>query len=186
MRGFERDDEDLIAELEEVEVALLGSLVSQVNELLGGAHAAPASSDPFEAWAKEFDAGVELDLSDPLIRRLFPDAYADDAVAAAEHRRLSQDDLRRDRVTDGMLVLSDLAATRDGRLPLVVPPGHVDAWLKTVNGLRLSLAVRLGIETDADMADLRDVSIRDPRSQLLAIHDWLGVLLESLLDALDA
>ena len=184
MRGFERDDEDLLADMEEVEVALLSSLISQVNELLGGNHVASASDDPFEAWAKEFDEGVRLDLSDPLIQRLFPDAYADDPVAAAEHRRFSQDELRRDRVTDGMLVLSDLGATRDGELPLVIPPGHVDAWLKTINGVRLSLAVRLGIETDADMSDLRRMSVRDPRTQLLAIHDWLGVLLESLLDAL--
>ena len=83
MREFQRIEDQLVTDLEEVEVALLTSLVSQVDELLGGAGeraAAPGASDPFAAWESEFAAGVALDRTDPVIGRLFPDASADDAI----------------------------------------------------------------------------------------------------------
>lgn len=183
MIPFERTDEAVVAELDDFEVALISSLVSQVSELIGGrAGAAAPDEDPFQRWAGEFGAPVELDRADPVVERLFPDAYAD-AVAASEHRRLSQEALRRGRLDDSAVVLSDLAATDEGDRPLVVTDGHVEPWVKTINGVRLSLAVRLGIESAADHEALERLSVRDPRSQLLELYDWLGAVLESLLEA---
>lgn len=184
MIGFGRDGDALVGHLEEVEVALVSSLVGQVVELIGGAAETSPTDDPFAAWEGEFDGGVALDDGDPVIARLFPDAYPDDAVASAEHRRYSRDALRRGRVQAGQVVLADLAATDGGAEPLVIPIGHADAWLKTLNAVRLSLAVRLGIEAESDHRDLERLSPRDPRYQVVAIYDWLGVVLESLLDAL--
>ena len=80
-------------------------------------------------------------------------------------------------------LLPVLAATADGKEPLVVAKADLDAWLKTLNGVRLSLAVRLGIESEDDHADLEKLPARDPRTQLVALYDWLGLVLESLLDA---
>ncbi|MDN5570782.1 MAG: DUF2017 domain-containing protein [Propionibacteriaceae bacterium] len=184
MIGFARDGDRLVAELEEVEVALVSSLVGQVVELLGGVHERDQSEDPFAAWAGEFDGGVTLDEGDPVIARLFPDAYPDDAPASAELKHYTRDALRRGRVADGALVIADLEATDGGAAPLVVPADHVEAWIKTINAVRLSLAVRLGIETDADHRQLERLSPRDPRYQVVAIYDWLAVVMESLLDAL--
>ena len=181
MIPFHRDGTDLVAELDDFEVALVTSLVAQVNELIGGAGEPAASDDPFARWARELRS-EPLDRSDPVVARLFHDAYEDE-VAAAEHRRFSQDALRRQRITDSEVVLADLAATADGKEPLVVAKADLDAWLKTLNGVRLSLAVRLGIESEDDHADLEKLPARDPRTQLVALYDWLGLVLESLLDA---
>lgn len=185
MKEFRRSGDQLVTELEEVEVALLTSLVSQVDELLGGAgERSVASADPFEVWADEFAAGVPLDRSDPVIGRLFPDAYADDETAAAEYRRYAAEAQRRARVDDNRIVLTALAATDGGGAPLAIATDEVGAWIKTLNGVRLSLAVRLGIESEADHRRLERLSLRDPRTQVVAIYDWLGMVLESILEAL--
>ena len=195
MTPFFKDGHELVSELDDFEVALVASLVSQVSELIGGTGGAEASGDPFALWARELQGSAPLDRSDPVVARLFPDAYSDDEAAAAEHRRFSQDALRRDRIADSEVVLTDLriadsevvltdlAATQDGRLPLVIAVDDVDAWLKTLNGVRISLAVRLGIESESDHADLERLPARDPRTQLVALYDWLGLVLESLIDA---
>lgn len=181
MTPFVREGDDLVAELDDFEVALVTSLVTQVSELIGGAGASHPAEDPFARWAREMGS-APLDRSDPVVARLFPDAYADEA-AAAEHRRFSQDALRQARIDDARVVLSDLAATKDGAEPLVVAVADLDVWLKTLNGVRLSLAVRLGIESESDHADLERLPARDPRTQLVALYDWLGLVLESLLEA---
>ena len=182
MIPFHRDGTDLVAELDDFEVALIASLVSQVVELVGGG-TPDAPSDPFARWAREMGAGPRLDRSDPVVARLFPDAYADE-TAAAEHRRFSEEALRCARVADSDVVLAGLDATREGAEPLVVHADDVEAWLKTLNGVRLSLAVRLGIESEDDHAELERLSARDPRTQLVALYDWLGLVLESLIEAL--
>lgn len=181
--GFERVDDALVADWEPFEVALVTSLVGQVNELLGAGRDAERADDPFARWEGEFGPVVELDHDDPVIRRLFPDAYADDPVASAEHHRYTEDQLRRGRIADGRTVVADLDATREGTIPLVVADSHVEAWVRALNGVRLSLAVRLGVETDADLSDLARLPARDPRSQLVSLYDWLAWVLESLLDA---
>lgn len=181
MTPFVLEGDDLVAELDDFEVALVVSLVSQVRELIGGAGGPEASDDPFARWAREMGS-APLDRSDPVVARLFPDAYSDEA-ASAEHRRFSQDALRQARIDDSEVVLADLAATQDGQEPVVVALSDLDAWLKTLNGVRLSLAVRLGIESESDHADLERLPARDPRTQLVALYDWLGLVLESLLEA---
>lgn len=185
MKAFRRDGDHLVGDLEEAEVALLVSLVSQVDELLGGGGdpAASAGADPFLAWETEFGPGVALDRTDPVIARLFPDAYADDEAAAAEYRRYAAEDQRRARVADNRVVLAALAATGGGAELLVIKDVEVGAWLKSVNGVRLSLAVRLGIESESDHRALEELPLRDPRMQIVAIYDWLGLMLESILDA---
>lgn len=182
MNAFTREGSNVVADIDPFEVSLLGSLVGQVNDLLGDGSDHPDGEDSFAFWEGSF-TGASLDLSDPVIARLFPDAYSDDPVAAAEHRRFTADDQRRARVADGGVVLDDLAATDNGSQPLVIGPDHLGAWLKTLNGVRLALAVRLGIEAESDHEDLERLPVRDPRSQVVALYDWLGVILESLLEA---
>lgn len=183
MRAFERDGDQFVAELEEVEVALLASLVEQLCGLLGDDGDAP-QDDPFARWAGEMRGGNELDLDDPVVRRLFPDAYADDRGASEEFRRFTADEQRRERIADARWVLAGLDATQEGRRDLTVPAERVEAWLRTINALRLSLAVRLGIESEADHDELDDLAPKDPRAYVLSIYDWLGFFLESLLGSL--
>ncbi len=183
MIPFQRDHDALVAHVDGFEAALLASLVSQVAELLGGDVPRGQATDPFAQWESEFEPGVELDRDDPVVERLFPDAY-DDPAAADEHHRLSQESLRRARIADSQRVLGVLDAVEDDGGPLVVPVDAVEAWLRVLNGVRLSLAVRLGIETESDHAELEALSPRDLRSQIVDLYDWLGLVLESLLEAL--
>lgn len=189
MIPFSPSGTDLVAELDGFEASLLASLVGQVAELVGGSPApSPAAaegSDPFAQWEQEFSAGVELDRSDPVIERLFPDAYTD-PVAAGEHHRLSQELLRQGRVADSEAVLSALTGLGEDGGTLVVPAEQAEVWLRTLNGVRLSLAVRLGVESEADHRALEALPARDPRSQIVDLYDWLGGVLESLVEALHA
>ena len=186
MRSFKRVGDGFEAHLEEFEVALLSSLAEQLRELLGGeVEAEPRPLDAFERLVADQLGRVELDHTDPLIERLFPAAYADTS-RADEFRRYTEEEARRARVAHAAVVLDDLAATREGSEPLRVGPEHVDDWLKTVNALRLSLSVRLGIVDEASLDALERLPARDPRTQLMDLYDWLGFVLESLLEALEA
>lgn len=139
-----------------------------------------------EQFAELVDDGAH---DDPAIARLVPDAYRDDPDAAAEFRRLTQDDLLDRRRDEAAVVLATLqregAALHpadldrvDAESALVVEldAAAVDAWLRTLAAVRLVLSARLGI-VDAD-----DHDSRDPR---FGVYDWLGYRLEGLLQAID-
>ena len=184
MRAFERTGDLIESDLDGDEVALLGSLASSLIELLGGEPEEPETSDPLEALQAEMDGGVVMDTDDPAIARLFPEAYPDDPAASADFRRYTAEDGRRERVSNAGVVLDDLAATRGGSLLLRIPSAHTDAWMKTLNALRITLASRLDIVMAEDAEAIEDLPEDDPMSYLAAVYEWLGAILESLLDAM--
>ncbi|MGB4777659.1 DUF2017 family protein [Microbacterium sp.] len=127
--------------------------------------------------------------ADPALARLVPDAYADDAEAADEYRRLTQDDLLDRRRADAAVVTTTLF--RDGKplrpesldrvdaetaMVIELDDHSASAWLRTLAALRLVLATRLGIAIEED--NDRD----DPR---FGVYEWLGFRLEGLLQALE-
>ncbi len=82
MTGFERHRRSgrIIANFTGFEADLLRSLASQLVELLRDEVAAPTASDPLEAM---FDfTGPTTAPEDPVLARLFPDAYHGDEEAA--------------------------------------------------------------------------------------------------------
>lgn len=132
---------------------------------------------------------AERDARDPAIRRLVPDAYRDDADAAAEFRRLTQDDILERRLTDAGVVRASLR--RDGRdldpaeldrtqaedaLVVELTPEVAGAWLRTLAALRLVLAERLGVTGEDHDGD------GDPR---FGVYEWVGYRLDVLVRALD-
>jgi hypothetical protein len=78
-------------------------------------------------------------------------------------------------------VLGDLEDHDEGMVE--IPLAHLDAWLKTVTSVRLSLAVRLGIETADDLQELDDLPDDDPRAFVYNIYEWLAFFSEALLAA---
>lgn len=127
---------------------------------------------------------------DPAVARLVPDAYSHDTEAAAEFRRLTQDDLldrrredatrmahslRRNGTALRAAALSDAEAEQS--LTIDLDAETAAAWLRTLTALRLVLATRLDITTDDDHES------GDPR---FGIYDWLGYRLEVLVQSLDA
>ncbi len=187
MRTFRRDGAELVTVIESHERLLLESLVEQLTELLGGQDSGFPPGDPLAALAHELTTESPMDHSDPVIQRLFPDAYPDDPGANAQFQRYAQQGQRQERVDAAARVLADLdLPDADGStsLELRIPDAHADEWLRTLNALRLTLAVRLGIEDDQSHEDLAALPMDDPRLQLAMLYDWFGLVLESLLDVL--
>ena len=185
MRRFRRRGKQLTAQLSPAEVGLLADLVRSYIALLDvPERAAKPKADPFARWEAELSAEAALDYDDPAIARLFPAAFPDDPGASAEFRRLTQERQRAERVAAAEDVLADLAETADGAYPLIVAVEDAPGWMKTMNALRLTLSVRLGIERAEDTAQFADLAAEDPRAFWFEVYEWLGFALETMLSAL--
>jgi hypothetical protein len=162
--------------LEEVEVALLQSLAAQVIDFVGPRM--DEDADPLVALV-----GIDPEATtpaDPALRRLLPDAYADDPDASAQFRRFTEMDLRTQKAAHAQRVLDDLE--RLG--PEVMIAGEaIPAWLGFLNDTRLTLGARIGI-TEENHDELLSLTDADPRAGLYQVYDWLTFLQESLVQTL--
>ncbi|GAA1840069.1 DUF2017 domain-containing protein [Microlunatus capsulatus] len=173
------------------EVELLTSLVGQLVELVSDGEperfAEPApGADPFERLVRDLQAEPDAPevSDDPVLRRLFPNAYPHDERASSDFRRFTERDLRGKKVDDARVVLRDLDATEGGTHDLRVDPADAQAWLRTLTSVRIAVATRLGI-TDAESAEeLAELPEDDPRSYMMSVYDWLGFAQETLIAAL--
>ena len=163
---------------------LLESLTVQLVELLRSslddAVAEPSENplDPFAAWEREFGAAEEPkpDHEDPALRRLFPNPYPHDDAAAADHRRFSEPEQGRRKLDEAELVLAYLRHEDD-----LVHDTDQEAWLRTLNALRLVLATRLGIETASDAEEIAQLDQSDPRWMMCAVMDVIAELQTQLI-----
>jgi hypothetical protein len=110
--------------------------------------------------------------SDPAVARLLPSAYPDDEQAAAEFRRFTEEDLAGRKVANAETVVASLG---DGT-GVSLDRAQADAWLRSLTDIRLTLAARLGIQTDADLGN---VSTEDGL-MMRDVYDWLGYVQEAL------
>ena len=192
MSGFTRHRRSglIIATFSGFEADLLRSLASQLVELLRNEAAVPSEhADPLAAMLS-FE-GPTTEPEDPVLARLFPTAYPENADAAAEFRRFTEGTLRDGKAAGAATIIDGL---EEAGLPpelgeeKVVIDIELDeqgalVWLKTFTDLRLALATRLEVEQDDEpfWAALPD---DDPRSQAHDIYEWIGALQETLVDAL--
>jgi hypothetical protein len=155
VRAFHRAPDGTIgASVDRDEALLLQSLASQVTTLLR-----------------------EGDPSDPAIVRMRPDAYPDDPTASAEFRRFTAGGLVERKIANadtGMITLSSAIESGEVRLD----PREAGAWLRCLTDIRLTLASRLGIESETQEPS-EDTILQD-------LYDWLGSLQNSLVEAVDA
>lgn len=148
--------------------------------LLGAVHP-NRPSDPFAFWEADLDERPgEEPQDDPALRRLFPDAYPDDQDASDEFRRFTASAQRRERLDQILDVRVDLDIL--STKPLMMQPERVEYWLRTINAIRLVLATRLGIvdELSADRAE--QSAGDDPSDVIYPAYEWLGVLIEMLVE----
>lgn len=120
MRAFRREGDELVAEVDPGEREVLATVVADVAELLGGGRfedrapdtgsARPATDDDAPHDPAALAMRLRLDPvpapDDPAVHRLLPDASRDDADVAAEFRRLTEDDLRQQKI-DRLAALFD-------------------------------------------------------------------------------
>ena len=156
--------------LNDDERTILLDLYRQMQELLETPDV-PQSSDPL-AVLVGLDGPTQAP-SDPAVARLFPSAYSDDDVAAADFRRYTEPDLRNQKLSNLELVSKLLNGDLD---KLELNQEQVDAWLRSLNDLRLVLGTRIGI-TDEYREELQD----EPGFHL---YDYLTYLQGTLIDAL--
>jgi hypothetical protein len=185
------------ARFEAIEIDLLRLAATQLVDMLDA-----ASTDPQAA------------LTDPAFQRLLPDAYRDDAEAAAEFRRFTSEDLLSAKARNARSVLDtlneapgfdspgfdsqgveltdlDLMLETDAAasaplddtetVAITLDAAAVQAWLRTLTDLRLTLAERLLIGPDGE------IRLESEEASFLGgLYDWLGMVQESLVYAIDA
>ena len=127
-----------------------------------------------------------FDRDDPVVERLFPDGYRDDAEQAAEFRRYTEGDLKTAKIDQAGAILASLPDDGPGEVHLDVETA--EAWLRGINDVRLAMGTRLDVSADTDLGDeLDDAVLHDPASSRvfqLSVYAYLGYLQESLLNSL--
>jgi hypothetical protein len=127
-----------------------------------------------------------FDHDDPVVGRLFPDIYPENAAESAEVRLYTEGDLKTGKIDQAGAILAALPASTGGEVRL--DPEAAEAWLRALNDARLAMGVRLEIKPDTDLGDeLDDAVLHDPTSSRvfqLSVYAYLGYLQESLLNAL--
>jgi uncharacterized protein DUF2017 len=193
MAGFRRTPRGVSARFTSGQAGVLRNLVSQVAELVGGPGAAEAPPAGRAGAGEATGADLPLDPAamfavdepaappdDPVLARLLPDAYGDDPEAAGEFRRYTELDLRSGKVAAAQTVLATLPAD-GGRVRLSA--ADAEAWLRSLNDVRLALGVVLGITEDYE-SEFGALDPEDPRQAYLHVYDFLTFLQETLVRAL--
>lgn len=190
--GFSRKRHGITAVLEPGEVRLLDSLLADVAEMLQDPTTSAGDPVATELGVADLDIGVGEPPADPAVARLLPPASRDDA-AAADFRRFTERGLRR-RKLDGLRTARRTLAGREADeveqvgLRLRLRDEEARAWVVALTDLRLVLADRLGVRTDADAealhAHVADPDSPDPAAWLAAVYDFVSWMQESLTDVL--
>ncbi|WP_203454076.1 DUF2017 domain-containing protein [Jiangella aurantiaca] len=175
-----------------VEVELLRSLVGQLLELVRDEPADLAAGD---GWAAELGLADDAPSrpTDPVLLRLFPDGYREDAEAASDFRRFTERGLRDSKAATAATVLASLATADGAGLPaksrekirIELDSAESEAWLRTLTDLRLALGTRLGV-TEGDEDDWLALDENDPRRHVHDVYDWLGWVQETLVRTLSS
>jgi hypothetical protein len=188
--------------LDEVEISIIRSLAVQLLELIGPGPG-PAESTPGapeDPLAELFAEGPSEPPSDPVLQRLFPDAYSDPGVAAtspeeaeeqrahsAEFRRFTENDLRAGKRENALAVirsLDALAVQGEGGAILKLSAEDSKQWLGALNDLRLAIGSRLDVIEEEDTELLYRLPDDDPRKPMVMAYLWLGGLQETLVETL--
>lgn len=187
MKGFSRRRGVYVATLDRTERTILSRVVADTALLLGvrlDVERAEGDTDPLaaHAWSAE---GLE-EPSDPALARLLPSASEDDGVAS-EFRRLTEGDLRAQKVARLRMVWGALLAPGE---KIEVQPERAMDWAAALTDVRLVLAERLDIQTDEDAeavykaANRRRAEDDDVRAALGSLYMVLTWLQESLMSVM--
>ncbi len=182
--GFRRSLTGRIsARLDSVERGLLRTLTEQLTELVAPPEAPPADPLAVELGLEDLDTAASdlglLEDRDPALDRLFPPGY-EDSAEALEFRRFTELGLRQQKVAAAAIVHGML----DDGDKITLSAAEAQAWLTTLNGIRLALSVRLGIESSADSERLAALDETDELFGLYQVYDFCTYLQDSLIRAM--
>lgn len=114
------------------------------------------------------------DAEDPALQRLYPSAYPDDPVAAAEFDGFVRDDLTEQR----MKAIETMSRTIDSEH---LDEEEVVAWLAAINDLRLVLGIRLAVTEESDPEDFEG---DEGTHGSYALYAYLSMFEEDIVEAL--
>ena len=166
------------AALAPAEASLLRSLVGQVITLI--APDGPPQSPPKDLLDWDAPADQPETPDDPVLARLLPDGYRDDPEASNEFRKYTESGLRSAKHQTALELLNTLPEA-GGKIQLTAD--QAQAWLKTLNDVRLALGVRLGVTEEFEEQWGR-LAADDPQWAAYEVYAWLGAVQESLVQAL--
>jgi len=118
------------------------------------------------------DLRVLLADNDPSTRRLYPNAYVDDAKLEAEYQRLVGDDLARSQLD----ALDVVERSIDGS---TIDRDELEQWMRSVNAVRLVIGTQLDISEDE-----LHIEPDDPDIDRYMLYDFLTGLLSWIISAL--
>lgn len=203
-----RPDGSLVCRLDAEEKAIIAQVAQETADLIradlgigadsGAIQQAADSDDPLQRLEAEFASRDAREPGDSAVKRLFPDASRDPAMAA-EYRRLGQQDLAEGKLTDLRRVMAVMDASGPGRSEVALDQDEAVSFLRAVNDVRIVLADRLGLERDGDFDTVRMLQqigerVEDAASSdnehvggdvVIAVYELLSWLQESLLRAMD-
>ena len=107
---------------------------------------------------------------DGTLRRLKPPAHLDSSEDEAAYRELVDDDLLRGRLE----AIERVESTLEGA---ELDASGAEAWMQSLNNLRLVLGEQLSL------AGVDLVNHKMPDTASAALYEWIGWLLEQLIDA---
>jgi hypothetical protein len=172
-----RGRDAVVVSLDEIDITVLRSVLDELLELLDDG-APEADADPLAA---ALGIGTSTKPSDdPVLARLFPDGYRDDDEAASEFRRYTEVGLRETKRAQARTVLATLDA---GPGKHTLDRDGAQAWMVSLNDLRLAIGTRLEITEDWD-EQVAALDEDDPRRYAYAVYDHLTFFQESLVQAL--
>ncbi|HTI27546.1 MAG TPA: DUF2017 domain-containing protein [Kutzneria sp.] len=185
MRGWRRRGEQVVAEVDRQEAAILRGLVGQVLDML----AAREQDAPDDELAEltGIRVGPSTAPDDPILSRLLPDFHRldddkpskEDLDSAAALRSLHEPELLEFKTGVAQIVM-DTCPPDGGQIHLSVE--QADAWLSAINDVRLALGTALDVTED--MPD--ELPEDDPRSSHLGVYHWLTWVQESLVTAVSS
>ena len=143
--------------LEEHEAALLRDLAGETRTLLE----------------------ADIPRADPVIARLFPDAYDDPEQAQGYHDMVGGE-LQREKLRALMSVSESLGPS--GTATIDLTDDLTTAWLAWLTDVRLAVGTRLGVTEETMGGEVDPDSAEAPAYEVL---HWLGWIQESIIERID-
>jgi hypothetical protein len=171
---IERSDTGVIVSMDDLEVRFLQDLGAQLLDLTAS-EVSDIETDPLALMV-----GIDSNATkptDPVLGRLYPDAYPDDPEASLEFRRFTERSLR-DASTQRAERVVELISENS---PVTTVELTGDSWNDMVgflNDLRLALGTRLEITETLELHDIPDT---DPKAALFDLYGWLTWMQEMLI-----
>lgn len=154
--------------------------MSHVKRLRGGGVSIQLNATEAELLRQlleEMTVLLEADIPrvDPVIGRLFPQAYVDPSEDDA-YRTMVGDDLQEAK-RDALRAVKE-AVGDEGAVTAVATSTDVGSWLTLITDLRLAIGTRLDVTEERMAAELDS---EDADAPAYSVLHWLGWLQESLL-----